>query len=500
MPRARISFLSARQLRAALGPQALAMALVLTIAGPVRAQESTAPPQLSDLLPDLILRGITLPRPGNNELSHEAHFSPVDANELNNPAVAVVGSFNKLMIAQLSTFPVGSSAGGFTYTFDESLGTFRRASRSFGPAFAERAITIGRRRLSAGITYQHTAYDSFEGQTLDDGSIKFYLRHQECCSPGSGSSGGGGGGGGSGGGGAQGPTTTPNGTRLSPAFEGDLIEAALSLKAKTDTVALFGNYGLTDRWDAAIVVPLVHVNLDATVNATILRLATANSPLTHTFEAGNANATQKSFHESGSATGLGDILLRTKYRLLTLPGGGIAAAVDVRLPTGDVDKLLGAGTQTKVLLIASGGGQWFAPHVNLGYSFSRGEVGSSGFLAQFGGSESLPDEINYAVGSEIIVNPKLTVNADVVGRTLRSSGRLDVMTKTFDYQGPTSVQTVQFSEFEGRSGNMNLALGAIGFKFNPVGDILISGNVLFPLTQAGLRSRLTTVVGLDYAF
>jgi Putative MetA-pathway of phenol degradation len=477
------------------------IALLLAAAGSASAQQTTAAPKLEDLLPDLILRGITLPRPTTaNELSHEAHFSPVDANELNNPAVAVVGNFNKLMIGQLSTFPVGSSAGGFTYTFDESLGTFRRASSSFGPSFAERAITIGRRRLSAGITYQHTPYQRFEGQNLDDGSIKFYLRHQECCSPGSGSSGGGGGGGGAGGGGGQGPTTNPNGTRLSPAFEGDLIEAALSLKATTDTVAMFGNYGLTDRWDVALVVPIVHVDLDATVNATIQRLATATSPLTHTFEAGNPNATQKSFHESGSATGLGDILLRTKYRLLTLPGGGIAAAVDVRLPSGDVDSLLGAGAQTKVLFIASGGGQWFAPHVNFGYSFSKGEVGSNGFLAQFGGSESLPDEINYAIGSEVIVNPKLTVNADVVGRTLRNSGRLDVMTKTFEYQGLTAVQTAQFSEFEARSGNMNLALGALGFKFNPVGDILVSGNVLFPLTQAGLRSRLTTVIGLDYAF
>jgi hypothetical protein len=37
-------------------------------------------------------------------------------------------------------------------------------------------------------------------------------------------------------------------------------------------------------------------------------------------------------------------------------------------------------------------------------------------------------------------------------------------------------------------------------KFNPVGNLLISGSVLFPLTNAGLRSRLTTVIGVDYAF
>jgi hypothetical protein len=155
---------------------ALAAALGLTATSELRAQSS---PGLAGLLPELILREITLPRPVTAELSHEAHFSPIDANELNNPAVGIVENFNKLMRVQLSTFPLGSSAGGFTYVFDDSLGTLRRASRSFGPSFAERALTIGRGRLSGGMTYQHTRYDSFEGQTLDDGSIRFYLRHQE---------------------------------------------------------------------------------------------------------------------------------------------------------------------------------------------------------------------------------------------------------------------------------------------------------------------------------
>ena len=49
--------------------------------------------------------------------SHEAHFSPIEGNELDNPAVGVVRNFNKLMMVQLSTFPLGSPAGGFTYTF-----------------------------------------------------------------------------------------------------------------------------------------------------------------------------------------------------------------------------------------------------------------------------------------------------------------------------------------------------------------------------------------------
>ncbi len=475
----------------------VAMAVLGPGAQAAQAQGGSSPP-LSELLPDLILRGITLPPPTGPDLSHEAHFSPIDANELNNPAVGIVTNFNKSMIAQLSTFPLGSSSGGFTYTFDASIGTFRRASNSFGPAFAERATTIGRGKLNAGITYQHTPYRTFEGQRLDDGSINFYLRHQECCSPGVG--GGTGGGGGGGGGGATGPTTNPNGTRLSPPFEGDLIEAALSLDATTDTVAFFGNYGLADRLDVALVVPIVRVKLDATVRATIIRLSTAREPLTHTFDAGDAQADQQTFSEGGTATGLGDVLVRTKYRFLSFAGGGLAAAVDVRLPTGDQEQLLGAGTQFKGFLIASGGMGRFSPHLNIGYTAVDGEVGSSGLLAELGGTAPLSDEINYAMGMEFVPHPKLTLIGDVIGRSLRDAGRLELMSKSFQYQDGPAVQTATFDEFEPRSGNLNLLLGAVGVKFNPTGAWLLSANVLFPLTDAGLRSRVTTVVGLDFAF
>jgi len=67
-------------------------------------------------------------------------------------------------------------------------------------------------------------------------------------------------------------------------------------------------------------------------------------------------------------------------------------------------------------------------------------------------------------------------------------------------QGRTAVETAYFDEFEPRAGNLNLTLGTVGRKFNPAGDWLVSASVLFPVTKSGLRSRLTTVVGLDHAF
>jgi len=47
---------------------------------------------------------------------------------------------------------------------------------------------------------------------------------------------------------------------------------------------------------------------------------------------------------TASAVGLADMVLRTKYTLYADHGSGVAAAVDVRLPTGKEENLLGTGT------------------------------------------------------------------------------------------------------------------------------------------------------------
>jgi len=480
------------------------MALAALLLTPAAAPAQPARQPLASLLPELILRQITLAPPATG-LSHAAHFSPLLSGELTNPAVALVQSFNNLMRAQLSTFPLGSSSGGFTYTFDPAIGTFRRASNSFGPAFAERAATIGRRRLSVGVNYQHTRFDTFEGQELDDGAIKFYLPHEDCCRLGD----------------PEGVPPfgfrrLPDGTRRWPPFEGDLIEAALSVRATTDTVAFVGNYGLLDRWDVGVAVPLVRVALDASVRATIRRLVTAGFPV-HTFEQGG-DVTQQTITRTGRATGLGDIVLRTKYRLLSAAAGALAAGLDIRFPTGDEADLLGTGgAQTKLYIVASRGGDRLAQHVNLGYTFVEGDVGTLGVLAAQDGG--LADELNYAAGVELILGPRLTVVGDVLGRTLRGAGRLELATRTFEYfdfskpgapvfppgvlppsAPPPANATAQFEEFAARAANLNLILGTAGVKFNPAGNLLVSAHVLFPLTEAGLRSRLSTVIGLDYAF
>jgi hypothetical protein len=47
---------------------------------------------------------------------------------------------------------------------------------------------------------------------------------------------------------------------------------------------------------------------------------------------------------------------------------------------------------------------------------------------------------------------------------------------------------------------MTSTLGALGVKFNPARNILVSAHVIATIAGNGLRRRLTPVLGFDYSF
>src|SRR4029453_11383753 len=79
---------------------------------------------IANLLPDLILQGITLPEAGAPGNPHSGHFTlgnPTfggsQAGSIPNAdAIGAVEAFNDRLRGQFANFPLGSSAGGFTYT------------------------------------------------------------------------------------------------------------------------------------------------------------------------------------------------------------------------------------------------------------------------------------------------------------------------------------------------------------------------------------------------
>jgi len=267
---------------------------IVCLAIPTSLNAQTASEGLAQLVPSLILRGIRLPGgelPGSPHAGHFTLGDPTLGNSQSGsiPDEATIGAvvaFGDRLRAQFANFPLGSSTGGFTYSFDEGSGIYTRNSTSFGPAFTERAATIGRRKLSVGFNYQHTSFDTFGGEDLRGGAIRFYLPHTDCCS-------------------MAAPPPSPQ----NPGFEGDIVEAALDLKATIDTVALFANYGVTDRLDVGIAIPITRVDLDANVRATILRLSSSDNPRVHTFVEGQ-NVTEQAFPDTGAHSTHRDQLVR----------------------------------------------------------------------------------------------------------------------------------------------------------------------------------------------
>jgi hypothetical protein len=172
----------------------------------------------------------------------------------------------------------------------------------------------------------------------------------------------------------------------------------------------------------------------------------------------------------------------------------MAAAVDLRLPTGREEDLLGSGaTQVKTYLIAAYPGKRFSPRASAGFTYSSGGSDFTG---------DLPHEVAYSAGFDAALHRRVTFTADFLGRTLLDAERVRVEPKDFQFvlrTDPTPRTTTRDTIFS-RTGNLNVLLGSAGLKINPAGRLLLVGNVLFALGESGLQDEITPTFGLEYSF
>src|SRR5439155_9684047 len=111
---------------------------------------------------------------------------------------------------------------------------------------------------------------------------------------------------------------------------------------------------------------------------------------------------------SASAVGLADIVLRTKYTLFAHYGSGIAGAIDVRLPTGRQENLLGAGAASlKFTGIGSIENGPATLHVNGGYTV--------GGLAR---------ELSYGGAVAVAATSRLTISGELLRRHVAGLGHV----------------------------------------------------------------------------
>jgi hypothetical protein len=385
--------------------------------------------------------------------THSAHFNGAFQSEF--------GRINIALVRQLGALPIPSPASGFTYTFDNSTGTFVRSTQSFGPILADRAETIGRGRFAFGYGLQQFSFDTFDGLRL--AHIPAVFTHDDSSL----------------GGGRTDVITTDN---------------AISASVTQSTFSL--TYGATEHFDIAFGVPVVRTSLSVVSDATIHRIGTADNPAIHFFRDPDAPGTygnERMFVARGSAMGLGDIIVRGKGTAFKTARAGLALGVEARLPTGQQENLLGSGSfGLKVFEAVSATFERVTPHVNVGYQWNGRSV-LAGDVAT-GVKGDLPDELSYVIGADVGIEKRLSLAFDVLGRHSSDAPRLSSSTFTAADSRET-FQDIAFSQ-----GSLNIVSGACGLKANVVGTMLVTFNLQFKLNDAGVRAKVTPLVGIEYGF
>ncbi len=377
--------------------------------------------------------GIFLPPadniPQNIADAHVPHFTGPEQ-------IAQLNALSSGVLSGTGVYALNSTVTGIT--FDLSAGAPVQVEDSLGPLLVERARTIGKGRLSFGLSYSSQDFDELDGDDLDD--IRVTLIHQDCC--------------------AVGPPPIPPPDGQLTGFEQDTIILDIDLNVKQEVWALSANYGVTDNWDVGLIVPVVTVEAEAFSEATIILAGAgslfAGNPV-HTF---STDPSARFSSTGGEETGLGDVILRTKYNFSRdNTGWDMAVLGQVTLPTGDEDDLLGTGeTKFRAMFIASKTYGRFTPHINLAYEVAT--------------SISELENYTYAIGFDARISPRFTGGVDVIGR---SNPHVELIGKDI----------------------IDLAFSA---KWNPFDNrnAPLSAFVSFPLNDDGLRSDVFWGVGIDF--
>jgi len=273
----------------------------------------------------------------------------------------------------------------------------------------------------------------------------------------------------------------------------DLVTTSNSIDASVDQTVAFLSYGLGSKLDLSVAIPFVTVDLAAQSEAQVQRIGTAASLATHYYDDGTGGfGAIETYRSSGHASGIGDVIIRLKGTPVHSDSMAVALGIDGRIPTGDEEDLLGLGAfGVKPFAVVSFSQGRVAPHLNVAYLWN-GESVLAGDVAT-GRKEDLPDQVQYAVGADIGVTKRLTLAFDFLGTYVIDSPRL--VRETF-----TAANGQSFPQIGFVNESYNLANGAAGLKFNPVGRLLIDFNVLFKLDSAGLRDKVTPLFGIEYAF
>jgi hypothetical protein len=386
---------------------------------------------------------------------HGAHFIPSET-EANG---SLIGFLNQTIARNVSSFPLSSTVASQTFVFVDGVPT--PTSNSFGPIFAERAQSLGRGRLNAGVNYSRLNFNQLRGIPLEQLQLVFVHQNSDF----------------------------PNCNNIFqvncaeyglPLWEHDLITLDLDLDMQAEVSAFYATFGVTDWLDVGFALPVVSFRMAGTSTATILQAS--GLPALHFF-GGTTTAPEFTATKAtnASTSGVGDLAARAKIVLVRGEAVDLALMGEVRLPTGSEEDFLGSGsTNARGLFIASSTYGDFSPHLNIGYGYR--------------GAELDQDVIEVASGFDHRLTEGATLALDLLGT-------FKVGDEKLPFPEPIVIpggyrQTVHRTNIPSR--NDDIIDGSVGFKFRAGTGFTVVTNLLVPLNNGGLRSSPTPTLGVEY--
>ncbi|MEJ2544214.1 MAG: hypothetical protein P8Y99_09115 [Calditrichaceae bacterium] len=386
---------------------------------------------------------------------HGQHFIPSNVAS----STAVIDALTNFIGTSVSSFPLNSTVAGLT--FDFSSGRPVSTSTSLGPIFSERAQTMGSGLINFGLNFTYIDFTKMRGVNTED--LRLSFTHQDVGDPGMGDS--------------------PN--------EFDYIDLYMNMDINASILAFSATYGITDRIDLGVAVPMVNVKIKSDPLAIMNSYTFVNNDSANHFFGGTRDNPVLSIRPQAiddDATGVGDIAIRAKFNFLKNSSVDLATLAEYRIATGDDENFLGLGSdQISILLISSKVIGDFAPHLNLGYKMNTGSKELDEFLCHLGYDQKLSQQLTLALDfiGEFELGKK--------DESLKFPEPKDVV-RSDGYTQNISITNIPDYKHD------NIINTSIGFKYKPREEMILIGNVFLPINDGGLRADFIPTLGMEINF
>ena len=203
------------------------------------------------------------------------------------------------------------------------------------------------------------------------------------------------------------------------------------------------------------------------------------------------------YFTEGSASGVGDLVLRVKSTLIREGSRALAAGLDLRLPTGDEHNLLGTGAMG---IAAVRGGLGAVGRVRAArqhrVSVERPERPGRRCPRRNRIGLARPVSIRgwHAISRS---TRKFSMVFDLLGQRVLNSPRLSVYTLECDRRRPAAPACPTSAS---APDSYWVTDAALGFKANVASRLLINFNMRFNVGNNGLADRMAPLLGIEWSF